>query len=466
MFWWTLIQLKSSKPEVRAKAAHDLGAAKQRKAVPSLIKSLDDDSVHVRIAVIEALGTIGHPASAEPLATALANLPKTAKSRSGHPDRRDEMAEYGSLAKALGALGPPAVRPLLQLLGSEDKEPRRWAACALGAIKDPQATDRLIETLEDNRSEVRKAAALALGEIGDSRALQSLIKAIANRDLETRRAAAEALGSIGSESAADALEKALADQSEAVQLSAIHSLAKIGGLRPASCLRSATTGPRKTVCEAAASALKTMKFSPANAEECAEMAVILGDFVAALKEGPAAIPALIKTLRFKDPRMRAKAAEALGSLRSREAVPSLLEALRDHNPEVQEAAAQALANAGIPALEGLESSLTFYDSSVARLAACAVGRIGDARSVPALVKMVAGNRSISHEYPEMLDAVKAAVEALGGILASLGEKISQRDLESIAELPEEICLLGSQPSRTVDCTHLRDQARQELLKRS
>jgi HEAT repeat protein len=455
MLWWTLQKLKSTKPEVRAGAARDLGNAKLRRAVPSLIKSLADAHPQVRLAVIGALGQIRHPASAEPLARAL----------EAKPGFRDE-AEYELLAKALAALGPTAVSPLLPLLGSDDKGARRWAARALGGIRDPQAVDPLENLLEDIRSEVRRTAALALGEIGDPRALKSLIKALANRDLETRRAAAEALGALGSQSATDALAASVGDQSELVQLSAIGALGKIGGLPAAACLRSAATGPRKAVCDAARAALKSMRFSPSNAEERAEMAVISGDFAAALREGAPAVGALIRALEVREPQIRAKAAEGLGALRSLQAVGPLLQALRDHNPVVQQAAMNALAEIGAAAREGLEAFLAFYDASVARLAASALGRIADARSVPALVQMIAANRNVSQDYPEMFDALTTAVDSLAGLLTLASAEISPGDLERIAELPEKIHLVGAQPARSVDCTPLRDKAREELLRRS
>jgi HEAT repeat protein len=465
MLWWVLHQLKSSKPDIRAKAAKRLGSEKQRKAVPSLIKRLKDDSSHVRIAVVDALGAIGHPVSAEPLASALADLSKTAKSGSGHPGCDTGITEYESFAKALSALGPPAVKPMIRLLESDDQESRRWAACALGMIKDPQGVDPLIAVLKDSRSGVRKAAALALGQIGDSRALISLEQALTSKDSETRRAAAEALGDIGSEDAVDSLMKAVEDHNEPVQLSAISALKRIGGLKSAGCLRSASAGPRKAVCEAAESALKSLKFSPGNAEERAEIAVILGDFAAAVREGTTAVPALIKSLGFKDPQMRRKTAEALGLLGTAEAVQPLLQALKDHNPEVQQAAMQALVTIGYPALEGLKACLTYYDASVVRLAAIALGQIGDVRSVPALVETIAANRNISPEYSEMLDAILAATDALRALLNAYSETIRSEDLERIAELPEEILLRGSQPPRYVDCTFLRNHAREEILRR-
>jgi HEAT repeat protein len=209
-----------------------------------------------------------------------------------------------------------------------------------------------------------------------------------------------------------------------------------------------------------------MTFSPANAKERAEAAVISGDFAAALREGAAAVPALIRALGFKDPHMRGMAAETLGSLRSQDAVQALLNTLKDHNLAVQEAAMQALANIGAPAFEGLEASLGFYDASVARLAAKALGLIGNARSVPALLRMIAENRNVSREYPEMLDAVSAAVDSLAGILGSCSGEIAQQDLERCMELPEGIRLPETQPPRSVDCAPARNRAREELLRRS
>jgi HEAT repeat protein len=464
MLWLDLWHLKSSNADVRAKAAQRLGSGKQKKAVPSLLKLLEDESPQVRIAVIDALGAIGHPASVEPLVFALSNHHKIAKSRSQRSSHEAETMEHGALTKALAAIGQPAVSPLLKALESEDKEGRRLAAQVLGWIRDPRAVEPLMRKLEDNRSDVRQAAALALGTIGDPRAIEALIKAADGKDMETRRAAVEALGLLGSEHAVDTLIKAAGDQSEAVQLAAIKALAEIGGLPAAACLRSAMTGSRKTVGDAAETALKSMKFSPADAGERAELAVILNDFASARGEGNMAVPAFIKALGFKDPQMRAKAAESLGLFKSAEAVAPLLQALKDSNAVVQEAAVNALVNIGIPALAGLESSLTFYDASVVRSAAIALGRIGSPGCVPALAELIIANRAISNEYPEMLDAVKAAADALSGILMTSPGIISQQDLNLVAELPESISLMGSQPLKTVDCSRLRSQAKEELLR--
>ena len=368
MLWWTLQQLKSSKPEARAHAAKRLGSAGKKSAVPALIDCLGDEDRQVRLAVLEALAAIAHPASANPLSSVLEHL---SRRRSG--SREDPTAEYEALAKALARLGEPAVTPLIALLASDDKDTRRWATFALGLIKSSKAVSPLSEKLEDGRSEVRKAAAVSLGEIGDPTAIPALVKALSSRDMETRHAAAEALGKIQSADAEEALIRAVSDQSEAVQLAAIGSLGRIGGLKSAARLRAAARESRRAVSRAAEMALKGMSFSPANAEEEAELAVIRGEFQSAIQKGSSAVPALIRALAFKDPQMRLKAAESLGVLKPAEAVHPLIAALNDQDRAVQKASMKALAAIGSPALGPLQGSLAHYDATVVQLSAEALG---------------------------------------------------------------------------------------------
>jgi len=458
MLWWTLQQLKSSKPEARAQAAQKLGSERQKRAVPALIDCLEDEDRQVRLAVIEALAAIGHPASAGPLSSVLEHLSK----KSG--PREDRTAEYEALAKALAGVGEPAITPLTALLTSGDKEARRWATFALGLIKSSRAMGPLVEKLEDSRSEVRKAAAASLGEIGDPAAIDALVKALSSRDMETRHAAAEALGKIQSADAEEALIKAVSDQSEAVQVAAINSLGRIGGLKSAARLRAAAGESRKAVSRAAEMALKGMSFSPSNAGEEAELAVIRGEFQSAVQKGLSAVPALIRALAFKDPEMRLKAAESLGALKPAEAVPPLISALNDPDKTVQKASMQALVAIGGPALSPLHESLAHYDATVVQLSAEALGEIGDVRSTPVILKFLE-NTSVTNEYPEMIGAVRAAANSLLSMLKSSRAELPEQDLTRMTALPQSYQVSGYEGTKTVDCKQLREQAGQELLRR-
>ncbi len=468
MLWLTLQQLKSSKVEARIEAARKLGVLKEKKAASALIESLQDENHEVRLAVIDALRSIAHPAAAEPLCAALTDVPKRAK---GRPSTKgSEAAECEALAAALAAIGTPSVHPLLDTLRSEEREPRRWAAQALGLIKAPQAVTPLAERLEDPRSDVRKAAARALGDIGDPSALKPLMNALANKDPETRRAAAEALATIKqSEVAVPALSRSLVDPAETVQLAAIEALRSIGGLQAATALRSASDGSaRKSVREAAGSALKSVRLEPAGAVERAAAAVILGDFAGAVREGKAAIPSLAGALGSRDAVRRRQATDALVSLHSEEALGPLLEALKDHDPQVQASAARGLAIIGRPALAGLVNAVSAPDASVQREAARALGQIRDPNSANALVEVILRNRSTTEEYPDSLEAARAAAAALEAILSGAARQIEEEQLRRIAAVPD--CTVvrqwdEKQAEVALDCTRIRDLAKGELDRR-
>ncbi len=470
MLWWTLQQLKSSNPEVRAEAARKLAASGDRKTVPALIRALGDEDPEVRVEVAKAVGSFVHPAAIDPLATALSGLSRTAKSRRAASGKDPESAEYEALATALGRQGPPATTALVGLLRSDDKEARRWAAYALGLTRDARAIGPLAERLEDNRSEVRKAAAQALGDISDPGAAVHLKKALASRDPETRRVAAAALGTLGGEAAAEALISASEDENEAVQLAAIDALRRIGGIRAGMGLRRAIeAGKKKVASDAAAAALRSMTFTPSGAAERAAVAVLVGDFPAAVREGDAAAEALVEALGSRDERRRLQAVEALALVRSARTVPPLVNALRDHSADVREGAARALALLGKPAAGGLTAALESPDAVVERLAARALGEIGDARAAGPLASVIARNRSATVSYLEPLEAAREAAEAAAAILRASAARVNSEDLERLASVPD--CLLehpegeteeARRPERVVDCTQLRELARREL----
>lgn len=67
---------------------------------------------------------------------------------------------------------------LIAVLIDPDDEKRRFAASALGEIKDPRAVDSLIRALQDPVHIVRETAANALGNIGDVRAADPLLQVL------------------------------------------------------------------------------------------------------------------------------------------------------------------------------------------------------------------------------------------------------------------------------------------------
>jgi HEAT repeat protein len=468
MLWWTLRGLKSSNPETRKEAAQEAGASGNARAVPALIEAMRDEDTHVRVAVMEALGRLSDPKAIEPLSGFLVNpVKKERHAKYEHHEAHDITAA----AMALSALGEPAFQALLDALNSESREVRRASVQALGTLRSPRAVAPLVRALDDSRSEVRKSAAQALGDLGDRSALKGLSQALGHKDPDTRRAAAEAMGKLGSDDAVLLLARAVEDKEEGVQMAVIAALKSIGGASAALSLKPALHGGRKNVRVASAAALQSMAIPAATAEERAAIAVLTGDFTGAVREGQVAAKALMEALSSADVQHRRQAASALGELAPPKAVPSLIRALRDHDAEVRETAARALSCIGHEAVLPLFEVLAAPDVTAQRLAAQAIGRIGDIRAVLPLVECIRANQRAG-TYLEPLEAARAARDALLAILSRGADQIPAGDLERISSMPDAVRehQVGDDVQSywqeiAVDCSGLRNLSQSELKKR-
>jgi len=100
------------------------------------------------------------------------------------------MQAIASIALSEDQAGAMLFRQLLQL---SDKDIRRMAVLASGAIRDSKSTDQLIALIGDYIPQVRHAACLALVSIGTPQTLEAVARALLRGDEELRRAAAESL---------------------------------------------------------------------------------------------------------------------------------------------------------------------------------------------------------------------------------------------------------------------------------
>jgi HEAT repeat protein len=99
--------------------------------------------------------------------------------------------------------------------------------------------------------------------------------------------------------------------------------------------------------------------------------------------------------------------------------------------------------------------LSHHDPIAQNLAARCLGDIGDPCAAGALAAVVEQNRTISNEYPELLDVARSAVSALETILEKAPDEIPGPDLKRIARLPDVIRHPGDM---ALGCAHLRDLA--------
>jgi len=164
-----LRDLASSDEEVRRLAVERLLCLPAAECVPRLVECLGDPGWRVRKA---AVGRLVACAETDQVVAALS----LALADGENPGRRNAAVE------ALVELGEPAVPRLLETLGSDDVDVRKFAVDALAGIGSAATRDALVARLGDPDPNVRAAAADALGVVGGEAAVWALHQAAVDGD--------------------------------------------------------------------------------------------------------------------------------------------------------------------------------------------------------------------------------------------------------------------------------------------
>ena len=220
--------LKTGDTTACMKAANTLGFMRESAAdtVPALVDALEDDYEPMRRNAIYALGAIGAPA-VEPLIDVLAAEKEAFDMES--------ILHICDAAHGLAAIGASAVPALITALEDERENVRASAAYALGemGLVAAEAVDGLIALLTDESEEVRRHATSALGMIKEpvSRTVPALVRVLEDReDTDLAFFAAQALTRIGPDApeAIPALREALVSESAYVRGFSSEALSRIG----------------------------------------------------------------------------------------------------------------------------------------------------------------------------------------------------------------------------------------------
>ena len=111
-----------------------------------------------------------------------------------HPDSTIQW----KAAEALGRMGEPASRRLIERTHHANRAFRIGAVEALADIRERRAVGKLADLLlTDESAEVRWASAIALGEIGDAEAIPVLVGSLRDPDKYVRYGASLALDQLG-----------------------------------------------------------------------------------------------------------------------------------------------------------------------------------------------------------------------------------------------------------------------------
>jgi HEAT repeat protein len=254
---WLRKALRDESTEVREGAAHALGFADHaaaRKAVPGLMRALEDNAGNVAVKAAIALGRLG-PAAKASVPTLIA-VTETVhegcllylvasealeKIKPGKPDVPSPVAELedgdsrpqaGETLIHIGAEAKKAIPTLVAMLNDEEKRVRRGAEGALSRIGSASVPS-LIGALKDPDKYMRAYAARTLGRIGPaaSKAIPALIAALDDDDELVKGFAAEALGDFGAEAkdAVPALKEAFLSSGQWVKREIELALSEIEG---------------------------------------------------------------------------------------------------------------------------------------------------------------------------------------------------------------------------------------------
>jgi HEAT repeat protein/DNA-binding beta-propeller fold protein YncE len=245
---------KHESPEFRAAAIDALIGTRNQQVVRFLNKALKDPDEHVRSRAAAGLSNWSSENSAKQLltllkdpsievrrnaATALAKAPKKeflSTILEVLEDESDESIQL-SLIQAVGQIGSPKSADVLYGLSrTERTDVRISALAALTKVNDKRAMPTLIRMLDDPDEKIREKATAGIGFKGNVAGIPKLVEVRKSDQAESVRiAATRALGNIASNKCIPGLKNALHDEAK-VRCQAIIGLRRIGGEKAISVL--------------------------------------------------------------------------------------------------------------------------------------------------------------------------------------------------------------------------------------
>jgi HEAT repeat protein len=447
-----LAALQSPTEQVRCEAVRRLEEAFGG-AVPvePALRALGDERWQVRKCAVELLARIG-------------SRPDILSALVGALGDEANAGLRNAATEALVRLGGPAVAAVQPLFDSPDKDLRKFAADILGAIARPECFEPLVRAIEDPEENVRAAAAEALGSFREGRAAQVLRQALQQDSLLVQISCLSALSRMGAEVPLEELTPHL--QRGPLRPALFGLLARLDDERVLPLLRQGLASRQRSEQIAAVRALADWN-RRIDIQRRVALRVALGQ-----EAGETLIGTLRQMLLQGDPEGRAAAVLVLGWLGRVEFIAEMLQAAAD--PRLRDSVFDAIASMGPRAVEPLGRLLPELSSAgqalaaellghfrqgaavswlidlcqqedpeVAAAAQRALGQLGDARAIPALMDLVRRPGA-----PGASGAVGALLQ-LGGpcrreVLAALQPLLDTRDVEVRRRVFEVLCGVARQ----------------------
>lgn len=289
------------------------------------------------------------------------------------------------------------VTPLIGLLADPDTNLRMYAALALGQQRERCAVPALIAALHDEDVNVRYHAVEALGQLRAAEAVGALAAILETADFFLAFPALDALVRIGDSVAAPGIARLLAD--ELLAAPAAEALGQLGDAEAVTPLAHALnlgSAPAAVVARALASLhdrYQTAYGEGAHIADLARQAIQPAGMKALLDALPAAADDDLRCLAL-----------VLGWLEGVAVERALTRLLGQ--PTARKEVIEALTRYGAQVVELLTEQLAAPEVETRQAAIIALGRIGDAEAVPALMRMLA-------ESPELAIVTAGALAKIG-----------------------------------------------------
>ena len=403
-------RLAQGDESTRLDAAETLRDNQSYDATP-LLDALSDNSWRVRRAAVKG---VSQRAAPEAIAALLNSV----------VENHHNPSLLNSALQVLAASEVDTISPLLDLLQHPDSDLRMQAALALGEQRNVRAAGALIDALKDDDTNVRYHAIEALGKLKAVEAVDALAEIAETSHFFLGFAALDALTAIGDPRIAPRIVPLLKD--ELLRNQAINLLGQLGDESVVAPLTAVLNTPATTSTHLLARALATL--SDRYEQQYGE-----GRYIADLASreiSPTGVQNLLDELESPDKEDLRSLALVLGWIKGASVERALTRLMgRD---DLRNEIIEAFVRHGPATLDLLISQLAAEDLEVRRSAVVALGRIGDSRATPGLIKAL-GEESLAIDAANALGQIgdPRAVDELLTLIGSDDASLRQTAINAL-----------------------------------
>jgi HEAT repeat protein len=411
----TIEKLMSDKSEsVRFRSTELLFNRTEPRVIDFLLKSLAKETGEKRVSqIINALSKFDNP--------------KIEKSVIKYAEIDNAVIKKSVLGFLSKSKTPTSLETLLKFVNDKDLSIRLAALNALSERKDPRVTELLIKSLSDTNEKIRIESIKLLGTLNDSTAVVPLINLLSTKiDLNQKKQIVASLKQLNFRSAVPLLTEhyfrlekiqEVKLDIEPIILKFFQSYSNLSSLAEAKYLPGFLFSKDAKLQGAAIKFLKNL--SDTNSQryyiemlnDRDTLTALNGALALGYFNNPNAIEPLIDILKNDSRwRVRYRAIEALGFLKSKDALPLIISTLKDVSPDMRHIAAYSLGYLGDTlAVDPLINSLQDNNILVRFYAISSLGNLKIPRAAKSLIKILQTEKD--------LNSLKNTVVALGKIKA-------------------------------------------------